>query len=639
MFRISIKILLLAAIVLPSLSFSANHNITTQNFETYNYSTVQPGDTIILADGEYVGNHEILNLNGTAQEPITIKSENHLGAIIGAASDDADTNLDRALIIRNSSHLIIEGIHFRNNSGVDGRTSYQNNARSELHEGLFLDVVDSVIVESCLFDNIATRGILVGGVSTNKQNFTARNNLFIDVGDDTASAGIALARNFKNWKIYNNFFATNVDGIMTESGAGGRIADNIFLFNTHENGIDIKFHYVDSDEHRNTYISGNVIYSEHSDYSGITAQLSSNYVKISDNVIYDGGVINRGSGIKITGRCENYGEYCDIIDNGNHEVSGNWLLGGNNNSEAGIRVITNTNSADVSAVKIVGNTIAGYPDSIEIEKFEDHNASGSTDGWNHQVYGNLIDGNMDIHSANSDFTYEDFNSTLTSGIPFKLKKTMSDKEIELAEKMQETFSIELLQKAYNKQTLPYPIISQAAESDSNLVLLANEVGMLTPTNGSSNNWVLEADSNRASNYVLKTKTGRDFNNPDAAGKISFRVRFLNESYSTYHLYGLVSCTATGASCSGGDSFYKPTTLDNDINNSSSYSTVSAATTGFEWIYVGSYTVNNGLLQRLTFGGREYNFGIDTLVFDTRDNLLSSTSILDNLVCEKVGDCP
>jgi hypothetical protein len=72
---------------------------------------VKPGDTVVVQDGVYSGdsrNLVTLNRSGTAEAPITLRSENRWGAVLDG------TNVEHSCLnVGSVSHVVVEGFEMR----------------------------------------------------------------------------------------------------------------------------------------------------------------------------------------------------------------------------------------------------------------------------------------------------------------------------------------------------------------------------------------------------------------------------------------------------------------------------------------------------------------------------------------------
>ncbi len=87
-------------------------------------SRLNPGDTLLLLDGEYHQKLVMENILGTLENPITIKAENVCGAFI-----NAEQERDHAVIINKCSYIHIDGIKAGNSTHGVWEVNYGRNLR------------------------------------------------------------------------------------------------------------------------------------------------------------------------------------------------------------------------------------------------------------------------------------------------------------------------------------------------------------------------------------------------------------------------------------------------------------------------------------------------------------------------------
>jgi hypothetical protein len=309
---------------------------------------LKPGQIGLLEPGFYLGSKTI-SLKGTSEKPIIIRGAGHLKSIF-----DGKTKT-KALGIDDSEHVIIENLTFTNRSpyGIDGTNDYSNKARKKLAEGIIITKSSNITIRNSLFKDIATRGILaVKGT----EKLKIEHNLFMRIGDDTASADIAIGGGkARKHVISENIFAGNVDGIMFHSvGVGHIIERNIFCFEKWENCIDIKFHFARSNEDPWSIVRNNIIYANNSRISGIELQDSTDNIKIYQNAIYGA----KTYGLQLRGRSG---------DLDNFEIIGNWFNADGDFKSTGIRAKAyKKNPGNISNVYILNNIFSGYKYAMNI---------------------------------------------------------------------------------------------------------------------------------------------------------------------------------------------------------------------------------------------------------------------------------
>lgn len=612
----------------PTLATATEHFVNSAQWGSFNFAQLQPGDILTLTESTYPGEVDINGIHGTHAEPITIRSSPGSVAQIGQTSDDDGGDDDSALTIRNSSHVVFERLKIINESGIDGETSYSTSARTELHDGLRIIESDYIMVTDSLFSDIATRGVFVSGLGGKKEGIIIKNNIFIDIGDDTASAAISIGKDVISWKITDNIIATNVDNIVAEqSGSNGLIYNNLLLDGRHENLIDIKAHYPRYNEADRSIIHSNYMYSANCAYSGVEIQNSSSGILVSDNAIYDSGL--QGA-LLIRGRCESTSACAPIKD---IILNGNSFYSYKDDQTAVKLAINSSRPSDVTKFVMYGNMIFKYDNWIGIENFSYFNHSGSTDGWTFNLINNTSTGSHNIATGVDDITFLQFNQeNQTSESSYAEALDYTSRELNLQQTLQSTFDTSLIKQAYNKAGIPHPVLSQDPDSE-NLVIKSTDIGLYITNSQTDTDWSLEADNDALSLNSLRSRLSASSVIAES-GKIKFRVRFTNPGYSSYTLYARVRCGTTVSECTAGDSFWAPTGLDTDDTQPNAYNIATIPNDPqYQWISLGSYNVNPGLFHTLSLGARENKFRIDALVFDTRDDLISlgQQSALDNLV--------
>jgi poly(beta-D-mannuronate) lyase len=74
-------------------------------------AAVQPGDCLLLADGEYV--FPVISQRGSSDRPIVIRAQNRLKAVVAAGNIE----------LRGAAHLVIEGLLFTSSGAIEIRDS------------------------------------------------------------------------------------------------------------------------------------------------------------------------------------------------------------------------------------------------------------------------------------------------------------------------------------------------------------------------------------------------------------------------------------------------------------------------------------------------------------------------------------
>ncbi|MCP3966643.1 MAG: LamG domain-containing protein [Lentisphaerae bacterium] len=215
-------------------------------------------------------------------------------------------------------------------------------------------------------------------------------------------------------------FAGNVDGVTFARVDGNHLVEkNLFLYHSWEDAVDVKAHWPDESGNKWSIIRNNVISCQHSRYSGITIQNSSDHIMVLSNVIRGNGMYC--SSLWIHGR--NNMDYPNTVKEdpeekdpekkikiknatksvSNIEVIGNWLDYINPEGYA-IRFKpcgTEKYVVDISDVFIAHNIISGHIKPLEIKK-----------SINTEVFNNIFTNCGDI----TDFVVDTNNTPIYSFI-------------------------------------------------------------------------------------------------------------------------------------------------------------------------------------------------------------------------------
>jgi hypothetical protein len=346
---------------------------------------LEPGDTAHLAPGTYTagsGDSRTISVQGTADQPIIIQGAGHLESTFDGQKNGF------ALKLQDCEHLILENVGITNPSplGVDGRVHYHTDetgrptAASDLAEGIIVTGGAEITIRESRFFDIATRGILVG---SGTDGITVVHNLFLRVGDDTAAADLAVGRPVEHVTVRENLMAGNVDGVMFEGPDGANLIErNLIVFHRWEDGIDLKMvSRMENDpapDDRWTTVRRNVIYAHRSQFSGITIQISTDNVKVYENILHGHAGMHgaRDGGNAMMVRARNG-------DTEHLEIVGNWFDGGfgNNPGGRGIRLEFDGRRPGntLRDIWILHNIITDVPVGLSI-----------VDGSNINVYNNIF---------------------------------------------------------------------------------------------------------------------------------------------------------------------------------------------------------------------------------------------------------
>ncbi|HLC94647.1 MAG TPA: right-handed parallel beta-helix repeat-containing protein [Patescibacteria group bacterium] len=308
-------------------------------------NTLKAGDVGMFSAGTYVstiGSKYYITLKGTSSEPIVLCGAGYLESIIDGQKKGYAMRLEGA------EYVMIYNMQFTNPSPIgnpldpdDPSYTYVGSGSrnhldpkdpeySTLAEGLMIAGGSrEITVRDSYFHDIATRGIQVGagGVS----GLTIERNIFVHVGDDSASGDISYGNGSTRAVIRENLLGGNVDGVVFTAGVGAEnlVERNLIVSHNWEDGIDIKSHWQRGTENPWSIIQHNVIYAQLARFSGITVQNSSDNIKIYGNIIH--GHAGQGDPTKnvslwLHGRTEDGLDPSSPLAPVEHiEVIGNWF--------------------------------------------------------------------------------------------------------------------------------------------------------------------------------------------------------------------------------------------------------------------------------------------------------------------------
>lgn len=285
-------------------------------------SRLGPGDIAELQAGvfdssRYSYAERVLQLRGEAGRPIVIRGAGERETVLHGGSESMILSLEGC------QHLIIENVVLQNPSADgDGRTDkLQLGDGHRLCEALKIKGGNDITIRGCRFEHIGTRGLLVSrlddppaDVPDRVERLTVEDNLFFNVGLDTASGDININAG-TDWAIRYNLFGGNVDGVVLQrAGSGGLVTRNVFVNHWQEDNIDFKYH---RDGGWST-IRDNVLYGQRAKTS-ITVQDESQNVRVVGNVIRGG---SHTAQIWVHGR----GDEPALYPVKDVELSDNWLV-------------------------------------------------------------------------------------------------------------------------------------------------------------------------------------------------------------------------------------------------------------------------------------------------------------------------
>lgn len=273
-------------------------------------NALNPGEIGLLEPGSYTSPSGAITVSGLSSLPITIRGTPYLQSVIdGEGSGTGNGNF--AVEFDDCSNLVIEGLLITNYSGIDGVTDYSAGGRADHYEGLKLYQCSNVVIQHCRFYRCSTRGIFVTSADNGNGNIIIGDNIFFENGDDTSSGDINVStgNGNDNVTVRHNLFCGNVDGYVG-GGENVTIEYNLFMFETHENCLDLKGHTLGE-----AMIRYNVLYGQNCDLGNVTFQQDVSGVVLQGNIISGS---NGNNVIKFEGNGTN-NDVDDVL------VVGNWV--------------------------------------------------------------------------------------------------------------------------------------------------------------------------------------------------------------------------------------------------------------------------------------------------------------------------
>jgi hypothetical protein len=207
-------------------------------------AVAQPGDTILVADGSYLG-FSILNFAGTAGAQLTIQAQG-TGAVVTNTTDRTDYDSNRDIIfISYCSYVVLDGLQGFNATRA----------------GLRVDNSPNVTVEHCTFGNNTTWGIVT--------DFS--NNLLIQYNDCYGSVqqhGVYVSDSSLSPVVrFNTFHDNAACGLHMNGGfpdgPPGLISHALIEFNVIYNNGAAGGSGINCDGVTDSTFIGNVVYNEH----------------------------------------------------------------------------------------------------------------------------------------------------------------------------------------------------------------------------------------------------------------------------------------------------------------------------------------------------------------------------------------
>src|SRR5579884_2830422 len=279
--------------------------------------TMQPGDSVTVADGSYAG-FWMKDRQGDAQHRFTIRAQNPLGAkVTGPSPSGSDPNDSIQLV--SVSFATIDGFDvtgapragvsirsFGDETGADTTDDVVQHCRSHdngggvttgRHDGIFTGFALNVVIQDNEVDHNAEHGIYVSNsadnpvVSRNKAHDNLANGLQINGDGSTGGDGVITHWTMEDNVVYGNHGAgaVNLDG-----ACFGVLRNNLVYGNA---GAGITLFQGDSMEasHDNV-VANNTVYDPNGSRSGIQIGDDAN-----NNVVFNNVFSSAGPGMEIQG--------------------------------------------------------------------------------------------------------------------------------------------------------------------------------------------------------------------------------------------------------------------------------------------------------------------------------------------------
>jgi hypothetical protein len=292
----------------------SNAGTQSQPFRTvaHGITAANPGDTILLADGDYPGDTPwgggsttgyllMINKSGVPGAPITIQAEHQGMATLdcGNTFNGSQTGCDGYIYFwGGAAYWVVDGVVFANEyvAGID------MNDATPAHD---------ITVEHCTFtqigqhystDDFGYEGVYAG---PGQYNLTFTGNTFNNIG---RTGGLYISHDHglylhaSNSTITNNIFHGPITGwgVQTAAGFSGLIANNTFAFNMNNNGGQIMLWDVAGGA---ITIQNNIFYNPNDGFAINNCGLQSPSVVVDHNLVTNGtigGADTCGGGMTIT---------------------------------------------------------------------------------------------------------------------------------------------------------------------------------------------------------------------------------------------------------------------------------------------------------------------------------------------------
>jgi hypothetical protein len=235
-------------------------------------AVVKPGDTVLVADGSYLG-FDVNTINGVAGQPITIQAQ--ASAALVTATTDRPDNRDN-IFITFSSYIIIDGL------------SSSNAPRS----GCRIDNSPNITVENCTFGTNATWGTFTDfsndTLIQNNECFASAAQHGIYVSNSSANPVVRLNRCHDNAGC-----GIHMNGDLSQGGTGlitGALVEQNTIWNNGTAGGSA----INMDGVQSSTVVNNLLYGNHA--SGISAFQTDGAQGPSNVLIYDNTIDQASDG-------------------------------------------------------------------------------------------------------------------------------------------------------------------------------------------------------------------------------------------------------------------------------------------------------------------------------------------------------
>lgn len=156
-----LSLLVIGNCILAAASKAATYNVNSASQLASVHGQLNPGDTVIWADGTYSNQTINFNAAGQSGSPITLKAETPGGVEF---TGNSEMNIG-------GSYLIVEGFYWNQSSGSNGVIEFRESGGNQLSE-----LADHCTIRNCAFDDLSTtapnksRWIILYGQSNTVEN-------------------------------------------------------------------------------------------------------------------------------------------------------------------------------------------------------------------------------------------------------------------------------------------------------------------------------------------------------------------------------------------------------------------------------------------------------------------------------------